>query len=193
MNPNKLNRNPSKTKSNLIRINSNPRCRANCSGPYSMRPSHICLHLSLRTQNRTNRKNMLYCVLTCLATVCSYAVRRALSLFFASGVCRGGGVSIYIYICIYVYMYICIYVYMYICIYVYMYICIYVYMYICIYVYMYICIYVYMYICIYNFFIFRVLPDPSSLVVPGHGQARERWCQGVVCKQWVRGCEVDTC
>ena len=43
---------------------------------------------------------MLYCVLTCLATVCSYAVRRALSPFFASGVCRGGGggVSIYIYI-----------------------------------------------------------------------------------------------
>ena len=44
---------------------------------------------------------MLYCVLTCLATVCSYAVRRALSPFFASGVCRGGGgehIYIYIYI-----------------------------------------------------------------------------------------------
>ena len=36
-----------------------------------------------------------YCLLTCLAAVCSYAVR---SLFFASGVCRRGGVSIYIYI-----------------------------------------------------------------------------------------------
>ena len=72
-----------------------------------MRPSHIYLHLSLRTQNRTNRKNMLYCVLTCLATVCSYAVRRALSPFFASGVCRGGGGEhIYIYIYIYIKLYV---------------------------------------------------------------------------------------
>ena len=30
----------------------------------------------------------IYCLLTCLAAVCSYAVR---SLFFASGVCRRGG------------------------------------------------------------------------------------------------------
>ena len=39
----------------------------------------------------------IYCLLTCLAAVCSYAVR---SLFFASGVCRrgGGGEHIYIYI-----------------------------------------------------------------------------------------------
>ena len=47
----------------------------------------------------------IYCLLTCLAAVCSYAVR---SLIFASGVCRrgggGGGVSIYIYI--YAYMHV---------------------------------------------------------------------------------------
>ena len=45
----------------------------------------------------------LYCLLTGLATVCSYAVRRALSPFFASGGLSrgGGGVSIYIYIYIY--------------------------------------------------------------------------------------------
>ena len=40
---------------------------------------------------------MLYCVLTGLATVCSYAVRRALSLFLLPGSVEGGGVS-YIYI-----------------------------------------------------------------------------------------------
>ena len=60
---------------------------------------------------------MLYCVLTCLATVCSYAVRRALSLFFASGVCRGGGGGEHIYIYVYIYIYIYIYLFIYLCIY----------------------------------------------------------------------------
>ena len=102
MNPNKLNRNPSKTKSNLIKINSNPRCRANCSGPYSMRPSHICLHLSLRTQSRTNRKKYaLLCV-----NVSGYCVQlccpsRPQPFFCFRGLSRGG-VSIYIYIYIYI-------------------------------------------------------------------------------------------
>ena len=50
----------------------------------------------------------IYCLLTCLAAVCSYAVR---SLFFASGVCRRGGVSIYIYMHIYIYIHIQIYIY----------------------------------------------------------------------------------
>ena len=76
------------------------------------------------------------------------------------GICKNSGVSMYIYICIYVstntcidlciyvYMYVCIYWYMYLCIYVYIYVCIYIY--ICIYVYMYIiCICVYMHVCIY--------------------------------------------
>ena len=100
MNPNKLNRNPSKTKSNLIKINSNPRCRANCSGPYSMRPSHICLHLSLRTQSRTNRKKYaLLCVNVsgyCVQLCCPSRPQPFFSL--PGSVEGGGGVSIYIYI-----------------------------------------------------------------------------------------------
>ena len=53
----------------------------------------------------------LYCLLTCLATVCSYAVRRALSPFFASGGLSRGGGGEHIYIYVYVYIWICIYVY----------------------------------------------------------------------------------
>ena len=56
---------------------------------------------------------------------------------------KSRGLSLYIY----VYMYICIYVYMYICIYVY--ICTYVHMYICIYVYTHIYTNTYTYTCIY--------------------------------------------